>query len=345
MRIVSMLPGGKQDSEHYTTPNTHRLLDKSGTTVTIETNNDVLSITGDDITVNMGQNKGKIEVRGNGCLVRVEKNNGKIVLLGSGNSAQIAFESAHSKTVDEGTGNRIRLLSKAKPIKDDEVRPPKIKVEPLPVWSGHRKKFVGSGTRVGDGETIAPINGVPTRHDESEGSQEHSHSEQEPEPDEEPKHEGSDHGSNHNSEDNADEDEHVIPPDFPQHMIDDGFDPNLYMPFNGAYGGVTIGGDPVGAGGTAPTRQGQILSGTIVSADGRDVRIQKVHAAQNSVGSEFDCSICGIEASKAENDASYMDCKHSYHFSCVAEWLLRHSTCPMCKQQVGIVYRTVKPEE
>lgn len=344
-----MLPEGKQESDDYTTPKTHRLLDKSGSTVTIETNTDILAITGDDITVNMGQNKGKIEVRGKGCLVRVEKNNGKIVLLGSGNSAQVAFESASCKTVDEGVGNRIRLLSKAKPIKDDEVRPPKIKVEPIPVWSGHRPKFVGSGTRIGDGETISPAK--PT--DDSENSPENSHSaenshtepEREREPDEETANDGTENTSNQNSQEEPDHEEPYIPDDFPQHLEDDGFDPNLYMPFNGAYNGRTIGGEPVAGGGPAQQRQGQILSGTIVSADGRDVRIQKVHAAKNPAGSEFDCSICGIEASKAEDDASYMDCKHSYHFSCVAEWLLRHSTCPMCKQQVGIVYRTVKSDD
>ena len=335
-----------------------RELVEFGQTTTIQTNSDTLSIKANENTVNIKENTGKIEVRGDDCLLRIEKNSGKIVILGTRNNIQIATESFLGKTVDEGTNNRIRLLSKAKPITDDEVRPPKVKVEPIPVWSGHRPKFVGAGTRLGDGEIIEPAKkaNMPDEEDPEEygpevsdimsdhGSQEepenppaNPHVDAHPEePSEE--HEEPDHEPEEDPDEQFDPD--YVPPE--GGYFDDGFNPQLYMPFNGAYGGVSIGGGAPVIPGQGQTRVGEIMSGMVQSADGRDVRIQKVVASAPGKGAEFDCSICGVEASKADDDAAYMDCKHCYHFSCVAEWLKRQSTCPMCKQNVGIVYRTVK---
>ena len=46
------------------------------------------------------------------------------------------------------------------------------------------------------------------------------------------------------------------------------------------------------------------------------------------------CPICHDEVSQ-ETGITTLICKHSYHLSCIASWLLENDTCPMCRAHVG----------
>lgn len=48
----------------------------------------------------------------------------------------------------------------------------------------------------------------------------------------------------------------------------------------------------------------------------------------------MECSICLTEMH--EDDFRRLECGHFHHDSCVGEWLMRRSQCPLCKRPVTL---------
>ncbi|KAG5222441.1 NEP1-interacting protein [Salix suchowensis] len=44
------------------------------------------------------------------------------------------------------------------------------------------------------------------------------------------------------------------------------------------------------------------------------------------------CSICLQEFQKGEMVCSLPPCRHIFHSSCISEWFIGHSTCPLCRK-------------
>lgn len=47
--------------------------------------------------------------------------------------------------------------------------------------------------------------------------------------------------------------------------------------------------------------------------------------------SESNCAICIENINRGKFT---LECKHSFHEMCVKRWLMNHSTCPICRQNV-----------
>ncbi len=45
------------------------------------------------------------------------------------------------------------------------------------------------------------------------------------------------------------------------------------------------------------------------------------------------CTVCQTEFSEGEK-IKQLNCQHSYHISCVDEWLKENKVCPICKEDV-----------
>ncbi|OIW10106.1 hypothetical protein TanjilG_21943 [Lupinus angustifolius] len=45
------------------------------------------------------------------------------------------------------------------------------------------------------------------------------------------------------------------------------------------------------------------------------------------------CTICQEEY-EADDELGKLNCKHSYHFQCIKQWVGQKNFCPVCKQQV-----------
>ena len=58
----------------------------------------------------------------------------------------------------------------------------------------------------------------------------------------------------------------------------------------------------------------------------------------------MDCSICcdTIEASAGHVTLA---CQHHYHLGCIARWLLKSETCPMCRQETSDKEKILKDDE
>ena len=49
---------------------------------------------------------------------------------------------------------------------------------------------------------------------------------------------------------------------------------------------------------------------------------------------EPDCSIC-LGSFKSAKSVSTIECNHSYHNSCIVDWLQYHDTCPLCRKDLS----------
>ena len=46
------------------------------------------------------------------------------------------------------------------------------------------------------------------------------------------------------------------------------------------------------------------------------------------------CAIC-LEAISTTTGMTTLACSHSFHFRCIASWILAHDTCPCCRSKLG----------
>lgn len=58
-----------------------------------------------------------------------------------------------------------------------------------------------------------------------------------------------------------------------------------------------------------------------------DVELQMV------VGGLHDCAVCRDDFSVGQNVLK-LDCRHCYHAECLARWLEKHNSCPLCRARV-----------
>uniref|UniRef100_A0A6C0IV68 RING-type domain-containing protein n=1 Tax=viral metagenome TaxID=1070528 RepID=A0A6C0IV68_9ZZZZ len=47
------------------------------------------------------------------------------------------------------------------------------------------------------------------------------------------------------------------------------------------------------------------------------------------------CSICNIDYQEGQILRKLNDCGHTFHYECVDTWFSRHSTCPICRQDLN----------
>ncbi|KAE9453870.1 hypothetical protein C3L33_14259, partial [Rhododendron williamsianum] len=71
------------------------------------------------------------------------------------------------------------------------------------------------------------------------------------------------------------------------------------------------------------------LSGEDLSKLPCHVMSDEVHAVQSIC-----CSICLQDIEVGEIARSLPRCHHTFHLTCVDKWLIRHGSCPVCRQDV-----------
>lgn len=49
---------------------------------------------------------------------------------------------------------------------------------------------------------------------------------------------------------------------------------------------------------------------------------------------EFDCVICKENIMKGEKVINLPECKHTFHFECLNEWIKWKSVCPLCYSEI-----------
>ena len=54
---------------------------------------------------------------------------------------------------------------------------------------------------------------------------------------------------------------------------------------------------------------------------------------QNYTGEK--CSICNTDYEEGQILRKLTHCEHTFHYECVDTWLSRHSTCPICRQDLN----------
>lgn len=81
-------------------------------------------------------------------------------------------------------------------------------------------------------------------------------------------------------------------------------------------------------------------SGSILNDEEQQVRIAKrIGLIQHLPTRQFDgakkgeCVICMMELITGE-EVRYLPCMHTYHATCIDDWLLRSLTCPTCMEPV-----------
>ncbi|KAE9597514.1 hypothetical protein Lal_00030017 [Lupinus albus] len=82
-------------------------------------------------------------------------------------------------------------------------------------------------------------------------------------------------------------------------------------------------------------RIGYVNTGLKEDEMGCNIRKSKFQFSDDALKHEVDkkCSICQEEF-EADDELGKLNCKHSYHFQCIKQWIVQKNLCPVCKQQV-----------
>lgn len=57
-----------------------------------------------------------------------------------------------------------------------------------------------------------------------------------------------------------------------------------------------------------------------------------------------ECVVCLSELVQGDRGRVLPTCNHRFHADCIDKWLQSHSTCPICREKVGLVQRGTRPE-
>ncbi|KAE9607500.1 putative transcription factor C2H2 family [Lupinus albus] len=82
-------------------------------------------------------------------------------------------------------------------------------------------------------------------------------------------------------------------------------------------------------------RIGYVNAGLKEDEMGRNIRKTKFKFSHDASKNQVDkkCTICQEEY-EADDELGKLNCKHSYHFRCIKQWVAQKNFCPVCKQQV-----------
>eukprot|EP01083_Nonionella_stella_P069492 185262_1 len=61
--------------------------------------------------------------------------------------------------------------------------------------------------------------------------------------------------------------------------------------------------------------------------------LQDVVIDQKILDKTKSCSICTTDY-QIDDDAKKLPCKHIFHDDCILQWLSRHNTCPLCRDEL-----------
>lgn len=64
------------------------------------------------------------------------------------------------------------------------------------------------------------------------------------------------------------------------------------------------------------------------------VAFSDLRTAQPTAVDEHACTICYADY-QANDQLTYLPCRHHYHKECIEHWFTMHDTCPMCRQVPG----------
>ncbi|KAF3328553.1 hypothetical protein FCM35_KLT05631 [Carex littledalei] len=65
------------------------------------------------------------------------------------------------------------------------------------------------------------------------------------------------------------------------------------------------------------------------------IPISTYSGAEKDAGTSLDCAVCISQVQKGDKVRQLPKCKHLFHVDCVDMWLYSHSTCPICRCEVG----------
>ncbi|XP_019179277.1 PREDICTED: probable E3 ubiquitin-protein ligase RHY1A [Ipomoea nil] len=74
----------------------------------------------------------------------------------------------------------------------------------------------------------------------------------------------------------------------------------------------------------------EVYTETSVDDDGEINGLKKEEFKSSGAEKEACCSIC-LEEFSAGVNVRPLPCSHSFHHSCIAKWLEKHATCPLCR--------------
>lgn len=65
------------------------------------------------------------------------------------------------------------------------------------------------------------------------------------------------------------------------------------------------------------------------------IPISTYSVAEKDAGTSPDCAVCISQVQRGEKVRQLPKCNHLFHVDCIDMWLYSHSTCPICRCEVG----------
>ncbi|XP_043693125.1 NEP1-interacting protein 1-like [Telopea speciosissima] len=59
-----------------------------------------------------------------------------------------------------------------------------------------------------------------------------------------------------------------------------------------------------------------------------------IHSEMMATSDEICCTICLQDFREGDSARRLPNCRHFFHLPCIDEWLVRHGSCPICRQNV-----------